>query len=326
MFAAHGVSDRAQQLFLWSRFEGVPKFYRDAFEQGVLTADVHYRRSTLRELFFEGSSPLRDEATNWFLRELRGRYDSVLKLLAKKGPCSHRELVSEYARAGSGDEKQLSAYLTTLIERYEMVEKLQPVFAGGKGRKARYAITDNFLASWLKALARNVQMARVQPIDECVGRADGALQSHEGYAFEKMIRLLTEECSRKNVGDFRLTELVRGYWNKADGSDVEIDMVACNRDNNVVRLGSCKRAPSRHDDQALLRFDGHVDRFLRTKEGRRFSDWRVEKALYSPAFNAPDRTRLNERGYRCYDINDFAVALRPRGLPLFEASASEEKS
>jgi hypothetical protein len=104
----------------------------------------------LRRLFFEGASPLRDEAATWFLRELRGRYDSVLEVIAKKQPCSHGELAAEY-RDQAGDEKQLAAYLEVLIERYQMVEVAQPVFAKAGARRGRYSITDNYLSAWLVA-------------------------------------------------------------------------------------------------------------------------------------------------------------------------------
>lgn len=305
MFDAHKVTDPGQRLFLWSLFEGVPKFYRDCFEEGVLSFMEDYRRETLRWLFFEGSSPLRDEATNWFLRELRGRYDSVLKLLAKKGPCSYRELVVEYGRAGSGGEHQLSAYLQTLIDRYQMIEKLLPVFAGDRSRKARYVIADNFLAAWLHALARNVQMARIRPVDQALARADTSLMTHEGFAFEKMVRLLTEECSRKGVGDFALTEIVRGYWNKAGGSDIEIDLVALNEEAAEVRFGSCKRSPSAQTAQSVRKFEEHIQRFLTTREGRRFSNWNIEKALYSPTYPAAQRRELEAQGYICRDLSDF---------------------
>lgn len=318
MFDAHGVRDEGHQLFLWSLFEGVPKFYRDCFEQGLLRpaaeldAPEGHRRATLRRLFFEGSSPLRDEAANWFLRELRGRYDSVLKILARQGACSLAELRSEYGRAGSeSDLKQLGAYLTTLTDRYQMVEKLQPVFAGRAGRKGRYTITDNFLAAWLRALARNVQMARVQPVALPVGRADQLLMDYEGHAFEKMVRLLTEECSRKGVGDFLLTDLVRGYWNKADREDIEIDLVALNDEDRVVRFGSCKRTATAHDGSALGRFDQHVERFLRTSEGGRLAGWRVERALYATRFDGTQRRHLEGMGYVCRDIADFRRFLNP---------------
>ncbi len=311
MFAAHGVMDEYHRLFLWTLFEGVPKFHRDCFEQDLLKPAKDHRRSTLRHLFFEGSSPLRDEAANWFLRELRGRYDSVLKILAAQGPCPYNVLKSEYACAGSSGEKQLGGYLATLMDKYRMVEKLQPVFAGDASRKARYSITDNFLSAWMLALARNVQSARIQPLEKPIGRADEILKNHEGYAFEKMIRQLTEECSRKGVGDFALTDVVRGYWNKADGSDIEIDLVACNEEEKIVRFGSCKRPAKAHDGKALENFNFHIERFLRTKEGRRFSGWTVEKALYSPKFPAKQRKILSGGGYACLDLENFRSFLSP---------------
>lgn len=306
MFDAHEVIDVRQRLFLWGLFEGVPKFYRDCFEAGVLERSAHYRENTLRRLFFEGTSPLRDEATNWFLRELRGRYDSVLKLLAKRGPCAYGTLVADYAEAGSAGEKQLSQYLQTLIERYGMVERRLPVFAADKTRKARYYITDNFLAAWLHALARNAQMARVRPVAEAVGRADRALEVHEGFSWEKMTRLLLEECSRKAVGDFALTDVIKGYWNKSDGSDIEIDIVAINSDSKTVRFGSCKRTSGAHDEVALNLFSANISRFLSTGEGRRFTDWKVERAVYSPSISRERRKYIASQGYICRDLFDFS--------------------
>lgn len=305
MYLAHGIVDSHHMLFLWSLFEGVPKFYRDCFEHGVLIPAKEYRRKTLRPIFFEGSSPLKEEAANWFLRELRGRYDSVLKLLANKGPCSHAELVSEYGRAGSSDDRQLGAYLKTLIERYGMVQKMQPIFAGDKSRKARYVITDNFLLSWLGAISRNVQAARIQPLPHPLRRADEALAVREGHGFEKMVRLLTEECSRKGAGDFELSNFVRGYWNKPAGGSVELDIVAYNEDDKVLRLGSCKRSEKAHDRSARRNFEGHISRFLETKEGRRFTGWKLEKVLYSPSFSKESRQIANKSGYICRDLDDY---------------------
>jgi AAA+ ATPase superfamily predicted ATPase len=307
MFDAHEVASPHQRLFFWSLFEGVPKFYRDAFDQGVLVPSANYRREVLRRLFFEGSSPLREEAANWFLRELRGRYDSVLKLLARLGPCSHGQLIAEYTRSGGGTDKQLGGYLAILIDRFRMIERLLPVFASDRARKSRYAIADNFLSAWLAAIGRNVDAVRVQPVDACVQRAAASLETHEGFAFEKMVKALTEECSRKRVGDFPLSAIVRGYWNKPDGSDIEVDVVAYDENRRVVRFGSCKRAADGHE---YASFDGHIARFLRTAEGRRFAGWTIEKALYSPRFDGAARARHEANGYRCIDLSNFAEWLR----------------
>lgn len=309
MFEAHGIDDPMQQLFLWALFEGVPKFYRDAFDQNVLTQEEGYRQKTLHQLFFEGSSPLRDEADNWFLREFRGRYDTVLKLLARLGPCSHGVLIEEFSRAGSESEKQLGGYLKILVDNYRMVERQLPIFSSAKGRKTRYAITDNFLMSWLGALSKNVGAARIMPLARPLEASDQALANVEGFAFERMARQLTVECSRKGVGDFVLSEMVEGYWNKPDGSDIEIDLVAVDDLSKTIRFGSCKRMAAKHD---LTIFDGHVARFLTTKEGRRFHGWEVQKALYSPAFTAVSRLDFERRGYLCRDLVDFRNALHPR--------------
>lgn len=88
---AHGEPEPERLLFLWNLFEGVPKFYRDCFEQGVLAAA---RQELLGAMFFRSSSPLRTEADNWFLSELRGRYDVVLKYIARHPGCTHADLVA----------------------------------------------------------------------------------------------------------------------------------------------------------------------------------------------------------------------------------------
>ncbi len=302
MFREHGIVDRHHQLFLWSIFEGIPKFYRDCFDQKILTPNQDHRRITLQKMFFEGSSPLKDEADNWFLRELRGRYDSLLTILARLGPSSHGALAAEFARTGPDDAKQFGAHLKVLVEKYRMVERQLPVFATEKQRSTRYVISDNFLSAWLAALLRNVRLARIRPIEEAVEKADTALLTHEGMAFEKFVRQTMEECSRKGVGDFSLTDLVRGYWNKADGSDIEIDIVALDETSKIIRFGCCKRDGDKHD---LGAFEGHIARFLTTKEGKRHSDWTIQKALYSPVFTDAQRTRYVADGYICVDMNDF---------------------
>ncbi|MEO0035004.1 MAG: hypothetical protein RLZZ501_1027, partial [Pseudomonadota bacterium] len=308
MFAAHGIDAPEQQLFLWTLFEGVPKFYRDAFDQDVLVSAPEARLETLRRCFFEGSSPLRDEADTWFLREFRGRYDTVLKLIARLGPCAHAALIDEFGRAGSEPGTQLGGYLKILIEKYHMVEKQMPVFSPAKARKARYALTDNFLTAWLGALKRNVEAARIMPLDQPLARADADLAGIEGFAFERMIRQLTVEASRRGVGDFALSEMVRGYW---DSADTEIDLVALDGEARIVRFGSCKRAAAKHDGQGLAGFDGHVARFLASQAGRPVAGWTVEKALYSPVFPAEQRQGLESRGYLCRDLADFRNALFP---------------
>ncbi|MGL4728429.1 MAG: ATP-binding protein [Bosea sp. (in: a-proteobacteria)] len=313
MFRAHDIHSPSQRLFFWSIFEGVPKFYRDCFDQRVLVPfanEEQDRRFVLRRMFFEGSSPLKDEADNWFLRELRGRYDSVLTLLARSGPIGHGALKAEYGRTGEGGEKQLGGYLQALIEKYAMVARIKPIFSGNKQRNARYVITDNFLQAWLTSLLRNVRLARIRPMDEAVAKADVSLMVNEGLAFEKFVKQVIEECSRKGVGDFSLTEIVAGYWDKPEtNSDeqksIEIDLIAINETDRIVRFGSCKRSESKHTSEALAKFERHIARFLQTGVGKRFHGWTHEKALYSPEFTIVSKIKHSQNGYIAVDMLDF---------------------
>jgi len=53
---AHSDASPERLLLLWNLFEGVPKFYRDCFEQGVLGAA---RDDLLLKIFFQSSAPQR---------------------------------------------------------------------------------------------------------------------------------------------------------------------------------------------------------------------------------------------------------------------------
>jgi hypothetical protein len=71
LLAEHAGLAPERLLFLWTLFEGVPKFYRDCYERGVLNEE---RPVLLRRVFFESSSALRTEAEYGFLNEMRGQY------------------------------------------------------------------------------------------------------------------------------------------------------------------------------------------------------------------------------------------------------------
>lgn len=235
----HADADPERLLFLWNLFEGVPKFYRDAYEQGVLDAGRH---ALLKALFFTSSSPLRNEADNWFLRELRGRYDMLLQYIARHPGCDNASIVAALSALSPHEGKQAGGYLKALTERYRMVERRLPIFASPKARSGRYHICDNFLRSWLMALQRPVSAIHFRPEDQLVAQADKLLADAEGAALEELAGRLYEEASRKGRGDFPLTERIKGYWDRAG---VEIDLVAISETSGKIRFGTCKRNPAR---------------------------------------------------------------------------------
>ncbi len=301
LLSDHADASPERLLFLWNLFEGVPKFYRDCYEQGVLAAD---RPTLLRRIFFESSSPLRTEAENWFLHELRGRYDVVLKYVARNPGKMHADLVQAIRVASDDPEVQIAGYLKVLIERLQLIEKKLPVFAKQDARRSRYYITDNFLRSWLAALANPVSAIAFRPVDQLVWEADQRLEVVEGTALEKLAGQLYQERSRKGVGDFPLTQRIQGYWNKAG---TELDLVAVNEEERIIRFGSCKRSPSKLISD-INNFKGHVDRFLKALP--QYQDWTLQYAGISTVLNREQRAILEHHDVIPQDLNDLVSGLR----------------
>ena len=296
----HSDSTPERLLFLWSLFEGVPKFYRDCYEQGVLDAE---REPLLRRIFFESSSPLRSEAENWFLRELRGRYDVVLKFVARHPGRMHKELVQAIREASGAPNTQVGGYLKVLIERFGLIERKLPVFAKPTAKRGRYYVTDNFLRSWLAALANPVSAIAFRPLEGLVREADQRLADVEGGSLEKLAGQLYEERSRRGIGDFPITGRVQGFWNKAD---TEIDIVAFNEETESIRFGSCKRSPKKllSDVNNLKQ---HVERFLQAMP--KYQSWAKEYVGVAPILSAEQRAVLTSHEIIPQDVNDLTQDL-----------------
>lgn len=301
LLSAHAEPTPERLLHLWNLFEGVPKFYRDCYEQGVLAAG---RRDLLERAFFLSSSPLRTEADNWFLKELHGRYDVVLKYIARHSGCSHGDLIQHVREVSPEASEQVGGYLKVLAERYQMIERRQPIFARPNGKRGRYYLTDNFLRAWLGALANPLQALNFAPIGRLVEQADERLAVIEGHSLEKLVALLYEERSRKGLGDFALTSRIQGYW---DSSDTEIDLVAIDETSRRIRFGSCKRSADRllADIPTL---DGHVTRFLAARPA--FAAWHIEKVSIAPTITAEVRERIHAAGHLAQDLADLTAEFR----------------
>ena len=298
LLEAHADQEPERLLFLWNLFEGVPKFYRDCFEQGVLGAS---REQLLESIFFRSSSPLRHEAENWFLKELRGRYDVVLKYIARYPGCNHGELQNYVGEISTDSKEQVAGYIKNLSEKFQMIERKLPVFATPKARRGRFYIRDNFLRSWLAALQQPVAALNFKPVEELVGRANERLQEAEGHGFERLVRQLYEERSRKGLGDFSITAQVQGYW---DGGTTEIDLVALNDEDRVLRFGTCKRSASKLAADVAA-FEAHVARFRAAFP--RYESWTTQRVALAPVIPDDVRKALQARGLLVQDLADLCA-------------------
>ena len=291
---AHGKGTPEELLFYWSLFEGVPKFYRDCYEQEVLGKE---RQALLRRMFFESSSPLRNEAENWFLHELRGRYNMVLQFIAENPGSTNGDIEARLRVLDSGQAKQVGGYLAVLTGNYRMVERRLPIFAKPNSRSGRYYIADNFLRSWLTALAKPVASVQFRPMDDLIAQADERLKTAEGFSLERLAAALYEERSRKGLRGFALTKRIDGYWDKGG---VELDLVALNEDEGVIRFGSCKRDPEQHTRGELEKYDGHIDRFLNEKV--KYKAWSKERTSITVRHTDGSKQAAEDAGYLAEDL------------------------
>jgi AAA+ ATPase superfamily predicted ATPase len=296
----HADTTPERLLFLWTMFEGVPKFYRDSFEEGVLNAD---RRTLLRRMFFDSSAPLQMEADTWFLREIGGRADTVLKFVARNPGMMHQELVNAVRDASGEDTKNIGSYLKTLTDRYRLIERKLPIFAPENARQGRYYVTDNFLSAWLTALASRVSARTFRPVEQLVAEADEQLAVVEGFGLEKLVGHLYGERSRRGIGEFPLSRRICGYW---DRKDTEIDLVAVNEDAKRIRFGSCKRSPHKLLS-GVTNFKNHVDRFL--NENRKYQKWTIDYVGVAPRLNDDERKVLTRADIIPQPLEDLTAGL-----------------
>ena len=305
----HGAADPARCLTLWTLFGGVPKYWRHYAEQGT---DLHgipgwtpWAQQVCEGLFLRSDSPLREEGES-LLGRVRRNYVALLRVIAERGHCTHAELQV------SAPELSLGPYLKTLGQDLRLVERQDPVFGEGR-RRGRYAVSDPFLLAWLKVIQPACQAARIEPVSRVAERLTARLRTLEGFAFARMVREATEAASRAGV-DFPVSDRVKGYWDRPRRNDVsiEIDIIAWNEEDRVVRFGSCERDAARHDPRSLETFRKQVDLFLESDSGSRFRRWRRELALYSVRFSSDQRADLEAGDYICHDMADFQRMLRPR--------------
>ena len=153
-----------------------------------------------------------------------------------------------------------------------------------------------------------VAARQFRPVAGLVAEADERLRELEGTAFEKLVATLYRERSRKALPGFALTRQIDGYW---DRSGTEIDLVAVNEPDRVIRFGSCKRSAAKLA-RDLPNFAGHVERFLSAEKC--YTDWTIERVGLAPTIGPEHRAVLERHGVIPQDLRDLTAGVGP-GLP-----------
>jgi hypothetical protein len=215
------------------------------------------------------------------------------------------------------DRRSLAASIADLTRRGSLVAVDAAAVRGGP-KFSRDAIEEEVLGASRRELLRELFFSSSSPLRskaenwfprelrgryDLVREADGRLAEAEGHGLEKLVGTLYEERSRKGLAGFRLTERVRGFW---DRGQTEIDLVALNEEERIVRLGTCKRSATNVAPD-LTNFDGHVARFL--EAAPRLRDWRVERVAIATQHSPTSRQAALRAGYLAEDLSDLTRGL-----------------
>lgn len=297
----HGTLTGERLLFFWTLLQGIPKYWRDAYEVEALGAD---RREALRRLFFTGTAPLAADGAGWLLDELRGRYDPLLRYLARNPDAPRPDIAAHIGQTAGHSSQQVGAWLAALEDRFQLIERVRPAFGSPRGRKGRYRITDNFLVAWLGALADPVAFQGLRATDGLLDEVERRLPTLEGFALERLVAALYAERSRRGVGDLSLASPVHGWW---DRKGAEIDLVAEDATSDRLRLGTCKRNADKLVAD-LPAFDRHIEALM--KKHPKLRHRTVERVALAPTLTDAHRRDITAAGYLPQDLTDLLRGLR----------------
>lgn len=300
VLSRHGRLDGSRFLFFWTLLQGIPKYWRDAYEVDVLDTS---RTVALERMFFSGTAPLSAEGSSWLLEELRGRYDPLLRYLARCPGSSRADLNAHVLSVAGHTDPQVGAWLAALEDRFRIVKRRNPVFTSPNARAGRYFIDDNFLTAWLGALADPVAFIGVRDTPSLIAEADKRLSTVEGVSLERLAAELYHERSVRGVDDFPVSSHVQGWW---DRMGAEVDLVAQDATHHRLRVGSCKRSPAKLIAD-LGRFDGHIHQML--KRHPELTGWSLEKVAIAPDLDADQRLAIRRAGYLPQDLTDLLRGL-----------------
>ena len=137
---------------------------------------------------------------------------------------------------------QLSPYLNRL-ERFGIIEKLQPIFEGGLRKNAKYRIVDQYLLFWLSFIAPLAPKSMAES-----GNWSGILR----YMKERFPQFLGRSLERWFIEAYRHAhqwEVVDGWWDKQGAN--EIDLVAVYTSKQIIEFAEVKLNPHKYDDRRL---------------------------------------------------------------------------
>jgi len=219
-------------LDLWSITGGVAKYVRLLIDAGATT-----RKRMLQTVFSLGS-PFFEEGRAALVQEFGPDHANYFAILSSIS-IGHTRLSEIEQDLG----RQATSYLSNLEKNYELVKKVQPIFADSKAKNSAYRIDDMFFRFWFRYVYRNLELIELGRYELLRERVSSDLDVFNGIALERYFhRKFSDESGYTRMG---------GWWDRK--GENEIDLV-CEEDGaDVLDLYEVKRDARRIDLHALER-------------------------------------------------------------------------
>ena len=209
---------------------GVPKYVeqfvdKQSLDKAAMFDEVFQENSLFLE---EGKSVLIEE----FGKEYT-TYFSILSLFASSR--------TTRAEVESMLQKDIGGYLNRLEKEYQIIRKVQPIFAKPNSRQVRYEVEDNFLHFWFRFIYKNKGAVEIGNFKYMKKLIDKEYSTYSGRFLEKYF---TEKLALS--GDWAE---IGNYWEK--GNKNEIDIVAVNPLDKKALFVEVKRKKEYYSEHVL---------------------------------------------------------------------------
>ncbi|MCC8113244.1 MAG: ATP-binding protein [Bacteroidales bacterium] len=193
-------------LALYAFTGGVAKYVEIFVERKRLT------QRTMLQTFLEPDSYFINEGRTMLVEEFGkdyGTYFSILSLIAE-GKNSRAEIEDLLG------EKELSGQLKKLMDDYELISKLQPLYEKSPNKQVRYRIRDNFLRFWFRYIYKYYHIIEAGAYAKLKEMIEKDFSTFTGLTLEWYFR-------EKLIEQGEYTRI--GYWLDRKGNN-EIDIIA----------------------------------------------------------------------------------------------------
>ncbi|MDE6071733.1 MAG: ATP-binding protein [Muribaculaceae bacterium] len=218
-------------LALYSFTGGVAKYVE------LLIDNKGFTKDRMIELMIREGSTFIDEGKVMLIGEFGkeyGTYFSILSAIAS-GHCTRAEIESIVG-------KEISGYLSRLENDYEIIARRQPLYEKTSNKNVNYTLRDNFMTFWFRFIYKYGFMLEVGAYGKMRELIIRDYNTFSGFMLERYFRAkLIETGEYTRVG---------GWWDRKGTN--EIDIIAADDLEEIIRFYEVKRNSERYDQQLLI--------------------------------------------------------------------------